>query len=87
MEPGRSSPIESYTYMKTIVHGPLADALRQSHGREITDGELDEARRRLDQILEVLSAIEERRRAGDAKSLDLAEPPSDNGGLGKRTYH
>jgi len=71
----------------TTTHNSLEDALRTSHGREITEGELDEARRRLDQIIEVLSAIEERRRSDGAKSLDLGKSPSDNAGLGKRTYH
>lgn len=64
---------------------PLADALRRSHQREITDDELAEARRRLDQILDVLGAIEERRRA--ANLLDTDAPATDNSLLAEETYH
>lgn len=71
----------------TTTHSLLADALRESHEREITDSELDEARRRLDQIIDVLSAIEERRRENETKALDTGAPPSDNARLAKRTYH
>lgn len=69
----------------TTTFGPLADALRCSHQREITDDELAEARRRLDQILDVLSAIEERRRT--ANLLDTDAPAADNDRLAEETYH
>ena len=71
--------------MNTTAYGPLADALRKSHDREITEGELDEARRRLDQILEVLSAIEERRCTTNL--LDTETPQADNGRLAEEPYH
>lgn len=70
---------------RTITLGPLADALCRSHGREITEGELDEARRRLDQILDVLAAVEERKRT--ANPLDTGAPQADNGRLAEEPYH
>ncbi len=73
------------SFRGSTVFGLLADALRCSHQREITNDELAEARRRLDQILDVLSAIDERRRISNP--LDTDAPQSDNDRLAEETYH